>query len=141
MLEDGTVDVKGLTGKKKHIPIFIKDAFNQMKETVAKVKNPEDFEKARKDIAAIVSERYNVLKRREWGEISELAFHMVLGDELQVIQKQRRSTSKLPKFLQTSGKEIRAGDQISFVKVIKSSSSRGNSSEVLILTLVLNLLS
>ena len=40
VLEDGTVDVKGLTGKKKHIPIFIKQAFNKMKETLARVKNP-----------------------------------------------------------------------------------------------------
>ena len=40
VLEDGSVDVKGLTGKKKHIPVFIKDAFNQMKERLAKVKNP-----------------------------------------------------------------------------------------------------
>ena len=36
VLEDGTVDVKGLTGKKKHIPIFIKDAFNKMKESSCK---------------------------------------------------------------------------------------------------------
>ena len=111
VLEDGTVDVKGLTGKKKHIPTFIKDAFNQMKERLAKVKNPEDFEKARKDIADIVRERYNVLKRREWGEMSELAFHVVLGDELAsytkttpqhvkaakiLAEKRKRTTSRRP---------------------------------------------
>ena len=48
VLEDGTVDVKGLTGKKKHIPIFIKDAFNQMKERLAKVKNPAGLRKSPK---------------------------------------------------------------------------------------------
>ena len=58
VLDDGSVDVKGLTGKKKHIPIFIKDAFNQMKDRLAQVKNPADFEKAKKDIANIVRERY-----------------------------------------------------------------------------------
>jgi DNA polymerase, archaea type len=117
VLEDGTVDVKGLTGKKKHIPIFIKDAFNQMKERLAKVKNPEDFEKARKDIAAIVRERYNVLKRREWGDMSDLAFHMVLGDEVASYTKTTPQHVKAAKILQASGKEIRAGDLISFVKV------------------------
>jgi DNA polymerase I len=66
VLEDGSVDVKGLTGKKKHIPIFIKDAFNQMKARLAQVKSPADFEKAKKDIADIVRNRYNTLKRREW---------------------------------------------------------------------------
>jgi DNA polymerase I len=128
VLEDGTVDVKGLTGKKKHIPIFIKDAFNQMKERLAKVKNPEDFEKARKDIAAIVRERYNVLKRREWGEMSDLAFHVVLGDELSSYTKTTPQHVKAAKILEKSGKELRAGDLISFVKVIKSS-SRGSSSD------------
>ncbi|MGE5532843.1 MAG: DNA-directed DNA polymerase I, partial [Bacillota bacterium] len=127
VLEDGTVDVKGLTGKKKHIPIFIKDAFNQMKERLAKVKNPEDFEKARKDIAAIVRERYNVLKRREWGEMSDLAFHVVLGGELSNYTKTTPQHVKAAKILEKSGKELRAGDLISFVKVIKSS-SRGSSS-------------
>jgi len=117
VLEDGTVDVKGLTGKKKHIPIFIRDAFNQMKERLAKVKTPEDFEKARKDIANIVRERYNVLKRREWGEMSEIAFHMVLGDEIASYTKTTPQHVKAAKILQANGKEIRAGDLISFVKV------------------------
>jgi DNA polymerase I len=117
VLEDGTVDVKGLTGKKKHIPTFIKDAFNMMKNRLAKVKNPEDFEKARKDIANIVRERYNILKRREWGDMSELAFHVVLGDEVASYTKTTPQHVKAAKILQASGKELRAGDLISFVKV------------------------
>ncbi len=117
VLEDGTVDVKGLTGKKKHIPIFIKGAFNQMKERLAKVKNPEDFEKARKDIATIVRERYNVIKRREWTDNSELAFHVVLGDDLARYTKTTPQHVKAALMLQKNGKELRAGDLISFVKV------------------------
>jgi DNA polymerase I len=117
VVEDGTVDVKGLTGKKKHIPIFIKDAFNQMKGRLAQVKNPEDFEKARKDIANIVRERYNVLKRREWADNSELAFHVVLGDDLASYTKTTPQHVKAAKILVQSGKELRAGDLISFVKV------------------------
>ncbi|TFH25777.1 DNA-directed DNA polymerase I, partial [Candidatus Bathyarchaeota archaeon] len=117
VLENGTVDVKGLTGKKKHTPTFIKDAFNTMKDRLAKVKNPEDFEKARKDIANIVRDRYNILKRREWGDISELAFHVVLGDEVASYTKTTPQHVKAAKILQASGKELRAGDLISFVKV------------------------
>jgi DNA polymerase, archaea type len=126
VLEDGTVDVKGLTGKKKHIPLFIKEAFNLMKERLAKVKNPEDFEKARKDIALIVRDRYNTLKRREWTDMNQLAFHVVLGDELASYTKTTPQHVKAARILQKSGKELRAGDLISFVKVIKSS-SRGSS--------------
>ncbi len=122
VLEDGSVDVKGLTGKKKHIPIFIKDAFNQMKEQLAKVKNPQDFEKARKEIANIVRERHNVLKRREWTDINQLAFHMVLGDDLSRYTKTTPQHVKAARILEKSGKELRAGDQISFVKVLKATS-------------------
>ncbi len=130
VLEDGTVDVKGLTGKKKHIPLFIKDAFNQMKGRLAQVKNPEDFQKARKDIANIVRERYNTLKRREWTDNSALAFHMVLGDELASYTKTTPQHVKAARILQSNGKEIRAGDLISFVKVMKSGSSRGGPEDI-----------
>jgi DNA polymerase I len=119
VLEDGTVDVKGLTGKKKHIPIFIKDAFNRMKETLARVKNPSDFEKARKEIAEIIRERYTRLKRREWTDISELAFHVALGDELSSYTKTTPQHVKAARILQESGKELHTGDLISFVKVIR----------------------
>ena len=119
VLEDGSVDVKGLTGKKKHIPIFIKDAFNKMKETLARVKTPADFEKARKEIAEIIRERYNRLKRREWADMSELAFHVVLGDELASYTKTTPQHVKAARILEQSGRELRAGDLISFVKVIR----------------------
>ena len=119
VLEDGSVDVKGLTGKKKHIPIFIKNAFNEMKERLAKVKNPAEFEKAKKDIAEIVRERYTKLKRREWESMSELAFHVVLGEELDHYTKTTPQHVKAAKILEKNGVELRAGDLISFVKVIR----------------------
>jgi DNA polymerase, archaea type len=119
VLEDGSVDVKGLTGKKKHIPIFIKNAFNQMKERLAQVKNPADFEKAKKDIADIVRERYMTLKRREWKDMSELAFSVVLGEELEQYTKTTPQHVKAAKILKESGEEMRAGDLIRFVKTIR----------------------
>jgi len=119
VLEDGTVDVKGLTGKKRHIPIFIKNAFNKMKERLAQVKNPAEFEKTKKDIANIVRERYTRLKKREWESLSELAFHVVLGEDLHRYTKTTPQHVKAAKILKESGVEIRAGDLISFVKTIR----------------------
>ncbi len=119
VLDDGTVDVKGLTGKKKHIPVFIKDAFNEMKDRLAKVKNPAEFEKAKQDIAEIVRERYMRLKRREWESMSELAFHVVLGEELEHYTKTTPQHVKAAKILEKHGVELRAGDLISFVKVTR----------------------
>ena len=119
VLEDGAVDVKGLTGKKKHIPIFIKNAFNKMKERLAQVKNPAEFERAKKDIADIVRERYTRLKRREWESLNDLAFHVVLGEELYRYTKTTPQHVKAAKILKESGVEIRAGDLITFVKTIR----------------------
>src|SRR4030065_583591 len=77
---EGTVDVKGLTGKKKHIPPFIKEAFDLMKARLAQVETPVQFEDAKKEILNIIRESYLRLKRREWKRIEDLAFNVVLGE-------------------------------------------------------------
>ncbi len=115
VLEDGSVDVKGLTGKKRHIPVFIKKAFNRMKERLATVKTPENFENAKKDISEIVRDCYMRLKRREWESLEDLAFNVVLGEELEHYTKTTPQHVKAAKMM----KDIRAGDLISFVKVTK----------------------
>jgi DNA polymerase I len=119
VLEDGTVDVKGLTGKKKHIPIFIKKAFDKMKDRLAKVKTPAEFEQTKKDIAEIVRDCYMRLKRREWENMDELAFNVVLGEEIRHYTKTTPQHVKAAKILQENGAELRAGDRISFVKTTK----------------------
>jgi DNA polymerase I len=119
VLEDGSVDVKGLTGKKKHIPLFIKKAFDRMKERLAMVKTPTDFEKAKKDIGEIIRDCYMQLKRHEWESLNDLAFHVVLGEELERYTKTTPQHVKAAKILKQGGVELRAGDLISFVKVVK----------------------
>jgi DNA polymerase I len=119
VLEDGTVDVKGLTGKKKHIPIFIKKAFDKMKDRLAKVKTPSEFEKTKTDIADIVRDCYMRLKRREWENINELAFNVVLGEEIRNYTKTTPQHVKAAKMLEEKGAELKAGDLISFVKTTK----------------------
>ncbi|MDH5482616.1 MAG: DNA-directed DNA polymerase I [Candidatus Bathyarchaeota archaeon] len=119
VLEDGSVDVKGLTGKKRHIPIFIKKAFDRMKERLARVKTPEDFEKAKKDISEIVQGCYMRLKRREWDSLSDLAFNVVLGEEPERYTKTTPQHVKAARILKENRVDVRAGDLISFVKVIR----------------------
>jgi DNA polymerase I len=119
VFEDGTVDVKGLTGKKKHIPVFIKKAFDRMKDRLAQVKTPTDFERAKKDISEIVRECYIQLKRREWKNLNELAFNVVLGEEIVHYTKTTPQHVKAAKILQENGAELKAGDLISFVKTTR----------------------
>jgi DNA polymerase I len=119
VLEDGSVDVKGLTGKKKHIPLFIKKAFDRMKERLAMVKTPGDFEKAKKDICELIRDCYMQLKRREWESLSDLAFHVVLGEDIEHYTKTTPQHVKAARTLKEGGAELKAGDLISFVKVVK----------------------
>ncbi len=119
VLEDGSVDVKGLTGKKRHIPPFIKKAFDKMKERLAMVKTPADFEEAKKDICNIVRDCYMKLKRRQWESLEELAFNVVLGEAPEHYVKTTPQHVRAARILKEKGIELKAGDLISFVKVTK----------------------
>jgi DNA polymerase I len=119
VLNDGSVDVKGLTGKKRHIPLFIKNAFDKMKERLAMVKTPSDFEAAKKDIREVVRDRYTRLKRRRWESLGELAFNVVLGEAPEHYVKTTPQHVRAARILQKKGVQLKAGDLISFVKVVK----------------------
>jgi len=119
ILEDGKVDVKGLTGKKRHIPMLIKVSFDEMEDRLSQVKSPADFEKAKKDVKNIIRECYSKLKRREWDDLNDLAFEVVLGKIPLAYDKTTPQHVKAAFLLQKRGREIKAGDTIRFVKVIK----------------------
>jgi DNA polymerase I len=119
ILEDGTVDVKGLTGKKRHVPTFIKKAFDKMKQRLATVKSPADFENAKKDICEIVRDCHTRLRRREWETMDELAFNVTLGGELKHYTKTTPQHVRAARILEDHGAELKAGDLISFVKVTR----------------------
>lgn len=119
VLEDGSVDVKGLTGKKSHIPRLIKRYFDELENRLAKVESPADFEAAKDDIKKIIQECYNKLKRREWDDLNELAFEVVLGKPPSAYTKTTPQHVKAARQLEKKGVEIKAGDLIRFVKVTK----------------------
>lgn len=116
---EGTVDVKGLTGKKKHIPPFIREAFDLMKDRISRVKSPAEFEDAKKEIQNIIRDSYLRLKRREWKRIEDLAFNVVLGEAPEHYIKTTPQHVRAADSLKKKGYELKAGDLISFVKVTK----------------------
>ncbi len=117
--EDGSVDVKGLTGKKRHIPHLIKRYFDEMEELLSKVKTPDEFEATKKDVEKIIRECYNTIKRREWKSLNELAFEVVLGKITSSYTKTTPQHVKAAVQLKEKGIEINAGDLIRFVKVAR----------------------
>ncbi len=115
---DGTVEVKGLTGKKRHIPELIEKAFNEMKAILGKVTSREEMREAKKEIQNIVRNCYLRLKRRDF-ELDELAFHVVLGKPPRAYTKTTPQHVKAALLLQEKGIEVKAGDEIKYVQVMK----------------------
>lgn len=117
--EDGDVDVKGLTGKKKHTPKIIKDAFNETKKALKEVETPEQMEVAKKKIARLIKAVYKTLKHREWENMKDLSFNVKVSRELDEYTKGSPQHVKAARMLRDQGHDIEAGTNISFVKTNK----------------------
>jgi len=90
-----------------------------MKNRLSKVKTPSEFEDAKKEIQNIIRDSYLRLKRREWKRIDDLAFNVVLGDSLDHYTKTTPQHVRAAETLSKKGYQLKAGDLISFVKVVK----------------------
>ncbi|PVX25617.1 MAG: hypothetical protein CW716_07670 [Candidatus Bathyarchaeum sp.] len=120
ILKGGGVDVKGMTGKKRHIPIYIKKAFYALEDRLEQVQSPAEFEEAKKEIKQIIRDRYLRLKQRRWGDTpEELAFHVVLGKPPSAYTKTTPQHVKAALMLEKLGHKMDAGDLITYVKVLK----------------------
>jgi len=113
---DGTVDIKGMTGKKRNTPAFLQAAFMEMVRTLGEVQSPDDFEKARARIFDVVKTCYVKLKRREY-PLEDLAFNIMISKPVEGYRKTTPQHVKAALLLQKSGIEVKPGDVISFVKV------------------------
>ncbi len=113
---DGNVDIKGLTGKKRHVPPFIQKSFLEMVEELSKVKVKEDFDAAKQQIRNRLK---NTIKKLENNEFSleELAFQMTLSKDLNKYDKTIPQHVRAAQLLeQKLNKKIKSGDIIHFVK-------------------------
>src|SRR5918912_1484239 len=139
VLADGTVDVKGLTGKKSHTPPFIRNAFYAILDILSKVNSEKDFESAKEKIKHIIQENARNLESRKIPS-SDLTFNVMVNKSPSKYGKKLTTTSsvkatsldgrdaeienykglpqhiKAAKLLVEIGKEVKAGDIISYVK-------------------------
>ncbi len=115
VLQDGTADIKGLTGKKSQTPEFLKKTFYQALDVLGRIYKPEDFEQARAEIKGLLTQMVRRLREREI-PLEDLAFNVMIGKSLSGFQGTTPQHVRAAKLLQDQGKEIKAGDIISFVK-------------------------
>ncbi|MEM2134721.1 MAG: DNA-directed DNA polymerase I [Candidatus Jordarchaeaceae archaeon] len=116
VFKDGSVDIKGLTGKKRNTPQFAQESFLKMVETLSRVQSQEDFDKAKKEIQEIARTCYNKIKNKEFS-LEEFAFHIQINKPLNSYVKTTPQHVKAARQLTKNGKELKPGDIISFVKV------------------------
>ncbi len=110
---DGKLDIKGLTGKKRHIPPILKDAFVKLTVILSNVETPDEFPDAKEEIKNLVSSINHRLKNREFN-IEEVAFSMMLGKNLSGYDTTPQHV-KAGKMLEEQGYELKEGDIISYV--------------------------
>jgi DNA polymerase, archaea type len=147
VLADGTVDVKGLTGKKSHTPPFIRTAFYNILDILSKVNSENDFESAKEKIKNIIQQNAKDLESRKIPS-TDLSFNVMMNKSPLKYGKKIATTTttigrattkatsldgrdrggeienykglpqhiKAAKLLQDIGREIKAGDIISYVK-------------------------
>ncbi len=115
--EDGSVDIKGLTGKKRHIPPLLKNSFMELTHILSDVQTPEDMPGAKKEIRGLVETVYRKLKERDF-DIEELAFSMMLGRRLSSYQTNPQHV-KAAKMLVEQGHSLDIGDIIRYIITTK----------------------
>jgi len=113
---DGSVDVKGLLGKKRNTPPFLKNLFNKIVGILSEIKSEDDIDSAKNRIEDIVQDIYSKLKKREL-LLEDLQFRVQLNKNLDQYVKTTPQHVKAARLLvEKKGVELGAGDLISFVK-------------------------
>jgi DNA polymerase I len=110
---DGSVDIKGLTGKKRHIPPLLKEAFSRMTQILGEVKSPEEMEGAKREIHGLVESVVRRLRERDF-DLDEVAFRVMLGRRLSAYETNPQHV-KAAKMLRERGIELDIGDVIRYV--------------------------
>jgi len=114
--QNGTVDIKGLLGKKKHIPEFVKKTFYNIVEMLKEVNKPEDFVKAKEKIKNLTYEQYKLLKTGRIS-LSELAIRVTMNKNIEDYSKTTPQHVKAAMQLKYFGVEVKAGQSVAYVKV------------------------
>jgi len=111
--KDGRMDIKGLTGKKRHIPPILKNAFDELTRILSEVQTLDEFPAAKEDIKGLVQEVHHRIIEREF-KIGEVAFQMQLGKPLKAYDTNPQHV-KAGRMLEEMGHEIDQGDIIYYV--------------------------
>jgi DNA polymerase, archaea type len=81
VLQDGTADIKGLTGKKSQTPEFLKREFYEVLDILVNVYSQDDFVQAKARIKRLLTDMVASLKERKV-PIEDLSFNVMMGKSI-----------------------------------------------------------
>ncbi|MCS7112109.1 MAG: DNA-directed DNA polymerase I [Ignisphaera sp.] len=110
------VDIKGMMGKKRNTPDFIKTLFVEILKKMTSIEEPEDAFKIINSVRDDL-EKYYLLLKYKLLTLDEVAFHMGLSKPLSEYKKTTPQHVKAALMLQRYNVNISPGDVITFVKV------------------------
>ncbi|MEM2253568.1 MAG: DNA-directed DNA polymerase I [Desulfurococcaceae archaeon] len=116
VLMDGGLEIKGLVGKKRNVPTFLKDLMAEAFEKLQTVKSSEDFVSLKEWLYNQIKTVYAALRNKEL-MLDKLAFKVTLSKPLSEYKKNRPPHVKAALQLQSHGVIVEPGDIVSYVKV------------------------
>ncbi len=96
-------------------PEFLKKAFYDCLAILGTVYGADDFERARREIKALLTKMVSSLRNKEI-PLDELSFNVMIGKAVSGYAGTTPQHVRAAQLLQRTGREIKAGDIISFVK-------------------------
>jgi len=112
ILNDGSVDIKGLLVKKRNTPEFLKNEFKEVLKILGDVHNENELENAKKKIEEIIINTIKKLRRKEI-PLEDLAFRVQITKPISEYVKTTPQHVKAAKKLK---RKVLPGEIISFVK-------------------------
>jgi DNA polymerase I len=116
VLPNGEIDVKGMVGKKRNTPEFIKKLFAYILKELSTIEEPEDAFKVISRIRNELEKHYLLLKHRLL-TLDEVAFQTTLSKSLSEYKKSTPQHVKAALMLQRYGMQMAAGDVVAYIKV------------------------
>ena len=113
---DGSVEIKGMVGKKSNTPEFLKQEFKRVVNIIAEMQRPEDVEKTIGRVKDVIAELQSKLKHLEY-TLDELSFNVMMQKDIDQYKKNMPQHVKAAKLLVAYGINVGRGDVIRLVKV------------------------
>jgi DNA polymerase I len=118
--ESGDVIIKGMMGKKRNMPIFIREAFSEAVRLLSSINGPDDVFDTIRKLKDYIKDVYGKLKSWEY-TLDDLAFHVTLTKDPREYTKNTPQHVKAAMQLARHGLQVSKGDIIAFVKTKTSS--------------------